>query len=605
MRQLNQLKSLLRPYWLQIILSAILLLVLVGVDIAMPAIIQQVIDNGLLPGQMQFLITSALVVLGLGLGKAILRFVQGYLNAWIANRLAFDLRNRLYDHIQHLPFGYHDHTQSGQLISRVIEDVRAIQGFGGHGVIELARMAVMIVGITILIFATNARLAAIAMLPILPLAILTTSFGKRIGRLFYKVDHTLGDLSSRLQENVIGVQVVRAFARETEEVRQFNTINRQLFDAQINVVKSWGQTISTSNLLITACTILILWFGGQMVFANELTLGELVAFNGYVLLVAGPIQQLAWLVNAAGEAQAGLQRTFEVLETKPEIASPPDGIRLPVLRGQVTFNNVSFKYTGEKIPALHDIHLDVQPNQMVALIGPTGSGKTSLINLIPRFYDVTRGCVCVDGVDVRRVDLDSLRRQIGIVLQTSLLFSASIRENLAYGRPDASLEEIIAAAKAAQAHEFILELPNGYDTIIGERGVTLSGGQRQRIAIGRALLMDPRILILDDSTSSVDTQTEALIQKALHRLMENRTTFVIAQRLSTVRRADLILVLDHGRIVERGTHAELLQQGGLYAQIYELQLRDQEELQETLDGLHLSEFTYEDAGKRATVRDQS
>jgi ATP-binding cassette subfamily B protein len=344
----------------------------------------------------------------------------------------------------------------------------------------------------------------------------------------------------------------------------------------------------TSTLLVTFGTILILWFGGRMVLAGQMTVGEVVAFNSYLLMLAAPAQQLTWLVNLAGEAVAGVQRTFEVLDLVPEIQSPPDATHLPQLSGSVTFQDVFFNYQGENAHALKDIDVHVEPNQLIALIGPTGSGKTSLVNLIPRFYDASGGAVLVDGYDVRDVNLVSLRRQIGIVLQTSLLFSVTIRENIAYGRPGASQEEIEAVARAAQAHEFITSLPDGYDTVVGERGVTLSGGQRQRIAIARALLMDPRILILDDSTSSVDTQTERLIQLALDRLMEGRTTFVIAHRLSTVRRANLILVMEDGEIVERGTHQELLEHTGLYREIYELQLRDQAEFQDELEALRFT-----------------
>lgn len=324
-----------------------------------------------------------------------------------------------------------------------------------------------------------------------------------------------------------------------------------------------------------------------MVLAGDMTIGEVVAFNSYLLLLAGPAQQLTWLVNLAGEAVAGVERMYEVLDHEPEIQTPSGAIQLPPLTGQVEFNQVCFRYSGENVPALEDIHLKVEPNQVIALIGPTGSGKTSLVNLIPRFYDATEGAILVDGYDVRQVDLISLRRQIGIVLQTSLLFSITIRENIAYGRPDASREEIQAAAAAAQAHDFIEELSDGYETIVGERGITLSGGQRQRVAIARALLMDPRILILDDSTSSVDTRTERLIQQALEHLMQGRTTFVIAHRLSTVRRADLILVMDRGRIAERGTHNQLLALGGLYREIYDLQLRDQEQFREEMQTIEV------------------
>jgi ATP-binding cassette subfamily B protein len=429
----------------------------------------------------------------------------------------------------------------------------------------------------------------------IPLGLITSRFGMRIGAFFLAVDNALGELSSRLQENVTGAQVVRAFAREPHEIQRFDQANRTLYEARVTVNSQWSRILPTSHFLVTLGTILILWFGGQMVLNGEMTVGEVVAFNSYLLMLAQPVQQLTWLVNLAGEAAAGVQRTFEVLDTDLQIQSPPGAIVLPQIRGSVELQGVNFQYSGETAHALRNIELAIEPNQVVALIGPTGSGKTSLVNLIPRFYDASEGAVLVDGYDVRKVDLDSLRRQIGIVLQTSLLFSTTIRENIAFGRPDAPEEEIQAAAKAAQAHEFILETPQGYETMVGERGVTLSGGQRQRIAIARALLMDPRILILDDSTSSVDTATEQSIQKALDHLMKGRTTFVIAHRLSTVKRADLILVMKNGAIVERGTHRDLLALNGLYREIYELQLRDQENFQEYIEGVRLTEF--QDAGE--------
>ncbi|MEK7787447.1 MAG: ABC transporter ATP-binding protein, partial [Chloroflexota bacterium] len=354
----------------------------------------------------------------------------------------------------------------------------------------------------------------------------------------------------------------RAFAREDFEKEKFAGANRNLFNARVKIVGTWGFFMPTMTVLVMAATVLILWFGGRMVATGALTLGELVAFNAYLLLLAAPVGQLAFVVNSASEAVAGGQRIFEILDLPEEIASPPDAQKLPPLSGGVTFKSVSFSYRGQR-RALHDVSFEAKPNQVIALIGPTGSGKTSLINLIPRFYEATAGRVLVDDCDVRNVDLKSLRSQIGIVLQTSLLFSTTIRENIAYGRAEATEDEVIAAAKAARSHDFILSFPNGYNTVVGERGVTLSGGQRQRVAIARALLMNPRILILDDSTSSVDTQTEHLIQQALAELMQGRTTFVIAQRLSTVKRADLILVLNGGRIVQRGRHESLLAEGGL------------------------------------------
>jgi ATP-binding cassette subfamily B multidrug efflux pump len=593
MHSLLRLRSYLQPYRLQILLSLITLLLLTAASMVIPALIQQVIDVGLKKSDARFLINIALLIITIGAARACITYANRYINEWISNHIGYDLRNRLYDHIQYLSFTYHDHAQAGQLISRTIEDVRAIERFAGSAISELIRISLLGVGITTLLFIENSRLAAIALIPMIPLLWITTDFGRRISGFFYAVDNALGNLSARLQENVSGVQVVRAFAREPYEIQRFDVLNRLLFKARVRVFSEWSKVMPTTNVLVLLGIILVLWFGGQLVLQDKMTIGQLVAFNSYLLMLGGPVGQLTWLVNAAGEAVAGTRRTFEVLDTIPKILSPlspvsfsPDGHKKSASTSgvgqgvRVQFDHVSFHYQGENIRALDDIHITVEPNQIVALIGPTGSGKTSLINLIPRFYDVAGGSVKVDGVDVRDLNLVALRRQIGIVLQTSLLFSVNVKENIAYGRPDASLDEIVEAAKAAQAHDFILDLPQGYDTVVGEKGVTLSGGQRQRIAIARALLMNPHILILDDSTSSVDTQTERLIQKALDRLMEGRTTFVIAHRLSTIRRADRILVMDQGRIAEQGTHAELLALNGLYREIYDLQLHDQERFRE-------------------------
>jgi ATP-binding cassette, subfamily B, multidrug efflux pump len=589
MRPLLRLRPFVRPYRKHIIFSLLTLVLITAINLIVPAIIRLVIDVGLVQGESRIMVLAALAILGIGILRAVLVYFQRYLGEWIASHIGYDLRNRLYDHIQHLPFSYHDHAQTGQLISRSIEDVRSVERFTGSGIIELLHLILLLVGIVSLLFVQNARLAAIALLPMIPLVLITSGFGRRIGDFFLAVDNSLGELSSRLQENVTGVQVVRAFAREHYEIQRFEQSNRTLYNARLTVIAEWAKVMPSSHFLVTLGTILILWFGGQMVLRGEMTIGEVVAFNSYLLMLSAPAQQLTWLVNMAGEAVAGVQRAFEVLDHEPEIKTPENAIVLDTLSGRVEFQDVTFHYTGESARALQDINLEVPPNHVVALIGPTGSGKTSLVNLIPRFYDVSQGAVRVDGYDIRQLDLVSLRRQIGIVLQSSLLFSTTIRENIAYGRPGASREEVEEAARAAQAHEFILSFPEGYETVVGERGVTLSGGQRQRVAIARALLMDPRILILDDSTSSVDTQTERLIQKALDRIMEGRTTFVIAHRLSTVRRADLILVMDRGRIVEHGTNRELLAQDGLYREIYELQLRDQEHFHEEMEALRMPE----------------
>jgi len=575
MKHLYKLRAFLKPYLWQMTLNMLMLLIMTGLALIVPGIIQNVIDQGLKAGGAAFLLRSALILLGIGALTALLNLAQRYLTEWIGAHVGYDLRNAMYDRIQYLPFSFHDHTTTGQLINRCIEDVRAVQSFAGDSLVQLVQLVVLAIGVIAALLLRNPRLALIALLPLIPMVIMTTDFGKRITRLFYDVDNNLGDLSAQLQENVLGAHVVRAFAREPHEIERFDKINRLYVKARLTVIGEWSRVMPTTHLLITLGTILILLVGGPLVLQGKMTVGELVAFNAYLLMLSAPVQQLAWLVNSLGESEAGAQRVIEILDHTPEILSPPAAETLGTLSGGVEFRNVSLRYQDEKIRALSGIDLTVQPNQLIALIGQTGSGKTSLVNLIPRFYDVSEGAVLVDGVDVRQADLVSLRRQIGIVLQTSLLFSDSIRGNISYGRPDASEEDVISAAKAAQAHEFISKLPEGYDTLVGERGITLSGGQRQRIAIARALLMNPRILILDDSTSSVDTNTEKLIQEALDRLMEGRTTFVIAHRLATIRRADLILVMADGCIVQRGQHAQLLQEGGLYREIYDLQLSQQ------------------------------
>ncbi len=569
----------LRPYlWQEIGLIACLIMVTLT-SLVTPSIIQNVIDNGLHdPNVAQSMAQAGLIIVGVGLVRSVFNFGKRYLSEWLINRTGYDFRNALYDKIQRLPFGFHDHTQTGQLMSRCTEDVSALARFVGQGVVELLNVLMLLGGILFLLFRESVFLTLLSLVPLTALALVTYRLGQRMGPMFLLVDQALGDVSSATQENLTGVQVVRAFAREMFEKEKFAKANRKLYDSRVQIVSMWGLYLPTMTILVMSGTALILWFGGRMVMQGELSLGEVVAFNAYLLLLAGPVEQIAFVVNSAGEGVAGGQRIFEILDLPEEIASPPNPQPLPPLTGRVTFENVSFAYRGEK-RALHDVVFEAQPNQVIALIGPTGSGKTSLVNLIPRFYDATAGRVLVDGYDVKAVDLRALRSQIGLVLQSSLLFSTSIRDNIAYGRLEASDEEVFAAARAARAHDFILGFPEGYGTTVGERGVTLSGGQRQRIAIARALLMNPRILILDDATSSVDTQTEYLIQQALNELMKGRTTFVIAQRLSTVKRADMILVLQDGRIVQRGQHAELVDQPGVYQEIYNLQLKDQEQFQ--------------------------
>jgi len=578
MRTLLRILGSLRPYTTRVVFMLVCVVIVIGASLVTPSIIQFVIDQGVLRQDANVMVQAGLLVAGVGLVRALFNFAKRFSGEWLLNRTGYDFRNALYDKIQRLPFDYHDRAQTGQLMSRCTEDVTALARFVGQSGVDLLSTVLLLAGIVTLLFRQSITLTLIGLGPLVVLAGVTITMGAILNPMFLAIDRSLGDVSSAVQENLSGVQVVRAFARELFERDKFKQPNRRLWFARVNMISTWAFFMPTMTILVMASTVLILWFGGQMVMAGTLSLGELVAFNAYLILLATPVQVLGITVQDVGAAMAGATRIFEVLDLPEDIQSPPHPEPLPVLAGEVRFEDVSFAYRNSR-PALHHLTLEARPNQVIALIGPTGSGKTSLINLIPRFYDVTSGRVLVDGHDVRAVDLKALRSQVGIVLQTSLLFSTTIRENIAFGRVGAAEEDILAAARAARAHDFIQGLPEGYDTVVGERGVTLSGGQRQRVAIARALLMDPRILILDDATSSVDTQTEYLIQQALDTLMEGRTTFVIAQRLSTVKRADLILVLQAGSIVQRGRHSELVQQPGLYQEIYNLQLKDQEQFQ--------------------------
>jgi len=582
MKALLRLLVLLKPYKGRVIVAAICLLATTGLSLAVPWFIQQAIDVGLTAGRSEFLVAAGLSLAALGLVSAFFSFGHRYLSQWLAQRLAYDLRNALYDHIQRLSFTYHDHAQTGQLMTRCTTDVNAVLRFASVGLLDVLHISVLTGGSLAVMLAAHWKLAFIALIPVPVIAGVSLNMGRTLRPMFKRRREQFGLVTTVLQENLTGVQVVKAFAREPHEITKFETVATELLKRRMRIIRTFAFNMPLTWALMLICTALVLWFGGRWVQAGELTIGTLVAFNSYVMLLSQPVRRLGFLANVTAEAIASGERIFEILDTEKSIQDRPGAVALPRLEGVVSFRDVSFCYDGSSEWVLRHVDLEARPGQVVALLGATGSGKSTVINLIPRFYDVIEGRVMVDGYNVRAVTLESLRPQIGIVLQESLLFSATIRENIAYGRADATDKEIVATARAARAHDFIMEFPDGYDTLVGERGVTLSGGQRQRVAIARALLMDPRILILDDSTSSVDTETEYLIQQALQTLMEGRTTFVIAQRLQTVLNADQILVLDEGCIAERGTHEELLAQGGLYKEIYDLQLKDQERLRREL-----------------------
>jgi ATP-binding cassette subfamily B protein len=430
----------------------------------------------------------------------------------------------------------------------------------------------LLTGTLIILFTTNLRLT-LAVLPILPLALIVFMiFGSLSGPLFAKVQVKLSALNTSLQESLAGIKVIKAFARELDETRRFNRAANDLMKQQISITRTLTFLFPLVFLIANLGQAVALYFGGRQIINGTLTLGEWQEFSLYLIYLFLPLAQFGFIVTQLGQASASSNRIFEILDAKNDVTDKPDARPLPAVTGRVAFENVTFRYFNSGAPVLSNVNFTAEPGQTVALLGATGSGKTTIINMIPRFYDPSEGKITIDGHDLRAVTLSSLRSQIGIVLQETTLFSGTIRENIAFGRSDATLEEVVAAAQAAEAHDFITAFPDGYETPVGERGTTLSGGQKQRIAIARALLLDPHILILDDSTSSVDLATEARIQVALDRLMQGRTSFVIAQRISTVRHADQILVLDKGRIVASGKHAELLEDSPIYAEIYNSQL---------------------------------
>jgi ATP-binding cassette subfamily B multidrug efflux pump len=623
MRSLARALGYLKPYWLLAAGTFFSLILASVLNLIIPALTARIIDQGIEAGVASVIVWGALAMVGVALMRALFSFLQGFWAAKSSQNVAYDMRNILYRRIQMLSFGYHDRAQTGQLLTRATNDVDRVQMFVGRGFIMFISALIMIIGSLILLFALDWQLALI-MVVLMPLTMyIFIHFASRARPLFTKVQQYLSHLNTVLQENLAGVRVVKAFAREPYERDRFADANLDLMNQNIEVGKMIARAFPLIFLMANLGTLAVIWIGGLQVIGDRLTIGQLVAFQSYLMMTMFPLFMLGMIVAMVSQASASADRVFEILDAQSEVVESPDAEALPAIEGRVAFNDVWFRYFGtqdESVadesdgeesdtkrppsrrggdgggmggmgmgmggPAqpgqdewvLREVSFEAEPGQVVALLGATGSGKSTIINLMPRFYDVSRGSVTIDGLDVRQVTLDSLRSQIGMVLQETTLFTGTVQDNIAYGRPEAAPDEIIAAAKAADAHDFISGFADGYDTQVGERGMTLSGGQKQRIAIARALLLDPRILILDDSTSSVDVETEYRIQQALDRLMVGRTSFVIAQRISTVRDADVILVLEDGRIAARGTHEELMRDSAIYAEIFSSQLQDDGEL---------------------------
>ena len=561
--------SYLGPYKRDAIGASASLILVSAANLAMPQLLRYAIDVGIAKRQINAMLISIGGLCTVAIGRAMFTFFQGYLAERASQGAAYDLRVSLFARIQRLSFSYYDRVHTGQLLTRLTNDVDHIRGFVGSGIVQLTGATILLFGTIFFLLAMNWRLAIVTLATIPASLILLILIGRRIAQLFSRIQQSLGRLTTVLQEDLTGMRMVRAFAREEYECNRFGAANKELLDRNIDFLRSFSQIFPFVLFLANLGTLAVIWYGGLEAIAGRLTIGELIAFYSYLSFLHLTIMMITFGGAAIPRAQAASKRVFEILDAELEVRDAPNAKSLSLIIGRVEFRDVRFRYPGSNREILRGLNFSVEPGQKVALVGPIGSGKSTTINLLPRFYDVRAGSVLIDGLDVRELAMASLRGHMGIVLQETLLFSGSVRDNIAYGKPDATQEEIEYAARAAQADGFINLLLQGYDTVIGEREVGLSGGERQRIAIARAILINLRLLILDDSTSSVDARTEAAILEALSRLMREggRTVFVIAHRLSTVRDADLILVFNEGQIVAQGTLESLLGESPLYNEI--------------------------------------
>lgn len=562
----------LRPYAAPFVIALLSLFLVIAATLVAPQFVRALIDRGISGGSRGWILASTGGLLGIAVIRGLFSFLHGYLAEKAGQGVAFDLRNGIYEKLQNLSFSYHDRVQTGQLMTRITSDVENIRTFTGQGFLAFTSSVLTLVGTAVVLFWMQWLLALVALATIPAIFVVLGLFVRRVLPLFHGIQVRLSALNTVLQENLAGVAVVKAFAREPYELKRYESANEELLNEGLKVVRALSSTLPYVFVIANLGTFGVVWVGGGRVIAGNMSLGDLVAFTTYLSFLLVPIFQLAFLSSALSRAGASSRRVFEVLDAEVEVRDRPGATDLGRIQGRVVFDHVGFRYAGQETAVLEDITFTAEPGETLAILGTTGSGKSTIVNLIPRFYDAAEGAVRVDGVDVRDITLKSLRSHIGIVLQEAVLFGGTIRENIAFGRPEASLEEIEAAAQAAQAHDFIVALPDGYDSVVGERGVTLSGGQRQRVSIARTLLVDPEILLLDDATSAVDAETEARLQLALRELMKGRTSFVIAQRLSTVRLADRVILIDRGRVVGQGTHDELLRTVPLYGEIVDTEL---------------------------------
>ncbi|MEF8833073.1 MAG: ABC transporter ATP-binding protein [Candidatus Thermoplasmatota archaeon] len=541
-----------------------------------PWLIRYGIDNMIMTGDIQRLWIIAAAMIGTALLKGFFDFVKSYVSEFIAQSIIHDIRVNLYEHLNKLSFSFYDESRTGDLMARITTDTETLHRFLGRVSSFVSENILTIIGILIIMLFWDYRLGLlyIAILPLMVFGMYM--YSSKVRPMFRKVRKTFAKLTEMVQENFVGMEVIKLFGREDQQKRKFNKRNQEYVDINIKASKVSALWMPYVHFLVGLSTALVVWYGGRLVIKGTISLGMMAGFLSYIAMLTRPVRQTGMMINLSSQAVAASERIFDVLDMSPEVKDSPDAKDLPPVDGKVEFKDVSFSYKEGK-QVLKDIDIDVKPGETVAIVGPTGAGKSTLLHLIPRFYDADEGKILIDGHDIKEVTIDSLREQVGIVLQHTFLFGASIRENISYGRPDAPMDEVIECAKIAQIHDFIESLPLGYETPIGERGVDISGGQKQRLAMARVLLTDPSLLILDEPTSSVDVETEDKMQKAMSGVIKDRTTFVIAHRLWTVQNADKILVLKDGGIVERGKHEELLEkEDGFYRKIYQQVLKEEE-----------------------------
>lgn len=577
MKSYMRLLAYIKPYTRRLAMAVICIIMAAGANLYLPWIIKDMIDDVLMSKDMLMLNLIAAGILIVMFTRGVFYYGQSYLVSYVGQRVIIDVRSVLFRKFQRMPLSYYDKQQTGTVMSYITNDVAVMQSAIVDNLIELVTEGSILIGSLAMMIYLDWKLSLLTLMTIPLVGFAMKIFGRKLKRSSTVIQERAAEITSLLQESISAIRVVKSFVRETYEIRRFEEQNWKNFQAAMKNVKLTSLLTPTVEFLAAIAVTFIVWFGGYEVVNEVITAGELVAFLTYAVNLANPVKRLSRVYAAIQKAMAAAERVFSIMDLDEIITDKPGAKELPPIKGQVEFKDITFSYK-EGQPALQHISLKAEPGQMIALVGPSGSGKSTIANLIPRFYDVDSGTITIDGQDIRDVTSDSLREQIGLVPQETMLFSTTVMENIRYGRLEATDEEVIEAARAANAEEFIKELPEGYDTKLGERGLNLSGGQRQRLAIARAILKNPRVLILDEATSALDTESEKIVQDALDKLMVGRTSFVIAHRLSTIFNADQIFVVENGHLREHGTHEELLALGGLYSNLYHIQFRQGEEV---------------------------